>query len=503
MPICSLNMKFLSLRLCEHDSNISFFDGNAVQYFKLERKTNIKHDAYCDLFSWKQDAEKIFNIDLREIDEIAIVVDSWLYHDGDRSTENFFPAMEWNHLKVECPVWRVNHHYAHALSYWPVMHDEPIVSVVIDGFGDLDASWSVFKKGEIVSRGSKSVNGSIGVQMAQAAEFLGIRSPHGVDYAGKLMGLQSYGKNDEGFLKKLRQYDMGRVGEIFEQKHWREYKQDDLLAGHLLLDWAHTFHTRIEEVLIDFFKQFCEKDDLIFYSGGVAQNIVWNTALKKEFPNMVIAPHSSDEGLSLGALEWLRRKNKLPGYSIHNFPYIQSDQAPGSSPSLKVIDETAHMLSMGKIVAWYQGNGEIGPRALGNRSILMRPDLPKDKINNIKKRENYRPFGASILEEHVDNYFFEYIDDPYMLYSSNFKNKICPAINHVDGTCRAQTVKRHHGDFRLLLEKFYCFSGLPLFLNTSLNLAGSPLMGEEDLATKFFNESTLDVLVVGDKIYKK
>ena len=162
------------------------------------------------------------------------------------------------------------------------------------------------------------------------------------------------------------------------------------------------------------------------------------------------------------------------------------------------------MLSQGNPIGWYQGNGEIGPRALGNRSILLDPRLKDGKslINKIKNRENYRPFGATILHEYKDD-FFEIDSDPYMLFSSIVKNDSIKSITHIDNTCRVQTLKNENPIFRLLIEEFYKLTGCPVLLNTSMNSAGKPLIGTITDAKLFFETSNLNYLVIGNEILQK
>jgi carbamoyltransferase len=253
------------------------------------------------------------------------------------------------------------------------------------------------------------------------------------------------------------------------------------------------------EVLLDFFKQHCNKNDVISYSGGVAQNVIWNTLLKNYFKNLIIPPHSPDDGLSLGAIEYLRIKNKLPIFHIDNFPYIQTDEAPVKNPSAQTINKTADLLKNNKIIAWYQGHGEIGQRALGNRSILMNPKIKngKDLINTIKKRENYRPFGASILKKEYQGN----LNDSYMLYVQNIKNY--DSIMHVDKTCRLHIVDDKNKPFYDLLNCFFKKTKCPYLLNTSLNINGKPIVGDIESAVQFFKDSRLDALVIGDDLYVK
>ena len=280
-----------------------------------------------------------------------------------------------------------------------------------------------------------------------------------------------------------------------------------MLAALQPLDWIRTVHDKVSDILINFFEEVTDGnyDAEISYSGGVAQNVIWNTALKNKFKNLIIPPHCNDEGLSLGALEYLRIKNNIPKFKLNNFPYIQSDESPTNNPNKETIIETAEHLKNNKIVAWYQNNGEIGPRALGNRSLLLNPLIKNGKniINTIKKRETYRPFGASILKEYVKEYFGTNIYNPHMLYVGKTTKKDLKCITHVDGTCRFQSVDKSNQIYYSLIKEFYEITGCPLLLNTSFNVNGKPIMSKINDAKYFFNNSDIDVLVVGNKIYKK
>jgi len=497
-------MKLLALRVCEHDSNISYFDGSELHYYKSEREYQVKHHAFHNFWEWQDVIKRLWGINESDIDEIAIVFDPWVYR-LPINKETFFPAIEYNYIPAKCKVWRLNHHYAHALSSWMLLEDDPDVSIIIDGSGDLDKSWSVFKNNRIIKEGSVDNNGSIGQRLSFLGKDLGIKGTHYLDYAGKLMGLQSFGHIDNGYLDFVQQFDMNSINQLYDINNWNHYKRDPLIANLTCIDWVKTIHTRTGEILVDFFKEFANKDDVIHYAGGVAQNVVWNTELKKHFKNIVIPPHCADEGLSLGAIEWLRRKNNLPKFKLNNFPFLQIDQAPATFPSYETIKKTALLLAEGKTVAWYQGHGELGPRALGNRSILMNPTIEngKVKINNIKRREQYRPFGASILSEHKEEYFYFNYENPYMLFTSTLKKNGMDCITHVDGTCRVQTVSNDGSPFRLLLEEFNKLTGCPILLNTSLNLAGKPIAAYTNNAKELFYKSELDCLVIGDELYEK
>jgi carbamoyltransferase len=506
-------MKLLSLRLCGHDSNISYFDGNTVRYYRSERDYQIKHHAFNNLWEWRDVIKRVWNLDYKDVDEIAIIFEPVLYN-FPNAGEDIFPYTEYDLFPAHCKVYRLDHHYAHSLSSWMLNDQEADIHIVIDGCGDAETatSWSVIKDDSLIARGKLDDSDSIGRLIITLGDFLGIPRSNpsssckltGLDTAGKVMSLQSYGKIDNEFLNKLQQYDFFKADEIYDFLHWIDHKNDELLARHSGLNWANTVHHHTGNILLEFFKKFVKQNDVVTYTGGVAQNIVWNSILKKHFKNLIIPPHCADDGLSLGGIEFLRRKNNLPKLKIDNFPYVQSDEVP-EMVSDETIRTVVDLLANGKIVAWYQGNGEIGPRALGNRSILMDPRISngKDRINQIKKRENFRPFGASMLAAHSTNLFEIDFDDPFMLYTYKVKDKNLRSITHIDETCRVQCVTDANPSFKKLLEKFYELTGCPVLLNTSLNVNGRPIAGRLSDATELFDSSEIDYLIFGNKIFKK
>lgn len=504
-------MKLLAVSLPRHDTNFSYFDGEKLHYAKLERIKQIKKYHIESKWEWIYEVKNIFGVELSEIDHIILDfhVESY-YHFVPKEVQDVVDGRV-NAVKLHEDInpfkeyfkhpniWYISHHYAHSLSTW-MLEENPDVNIVIDGEGD-HRTWSVFRNEILLDHGTLE-NGSIGGEMIRAGDYLGIQYSHFNDIAGKVMGIQSYGNLDEAYLDQLRTLDYKNITDVFSKERWLVYKKDTLLARLTPLDWIKTVHFRMGEILVEFFNTYAKENEVISYSGGVAQNVIWNTELKKCFKNMVIPPHSGDEGLSLGAIEWLRKHNNLPKFSLEGYPYSQQDVC--TEP---VTDETilraAKFLSEGKTIGWYQGNGEIGPRALGNRSILMDPRIKNGReiINKIKNRENYRPFGASVLKEHSKDYFDLQFEDKFMLYTTKVLSEQLEAITHVDKTCRVQTVDG--GDFRKLLEEFYNITGCAVLLNTSLNTAGKPLASFPENAKDLFHNSSLDVLIVGNEIITK
>lgn len=505
-------MKLLSVSLPRHDGNMAYYDGQQLHYIKLERLTQRKRDYLDPHCVWPYVAKDVLGVDITSVD--AFIFD---FH-----AETFFtaPYPEWlnrvldgtevmvripeedNMFKTSTqgkPVWYVSHHYAHALSTWMLENTPVVTRFVIDGVGD-HRTWSVFKENKLVAYGDHAF-GSIGGLTWRSAFELGVTAQQPNDLASKLMSLQSYGALDEGFLQLLQEYNINQLLHIFDRNLWVSYKGDDLVAHHTSLSWVHTVLHRVEELLLELFSTHATSADVITYAGGVAQNVVWNTALKTKFPNLIIPPHSSDEGLSLGAIEALRLHYGLDKFEMPNFPYIQRDHKAAYATDA-TIKKAARALANNNIVAWYQGNGEAGPRALGNRSILMNPCVPNGKalINGVKQRENYRPFGASVLEEYADEYFDMVDKDEFMLFTAKVKCNDMPAITHVDGTCRVQTVGYKNPTFRKLLEEFKTLTGIPILLNTSLNLAGAPIAGYPEIAELMFNKTNITYAVIGDTI---
>ncbi|MDB5752118.1 MAG: hypothetical protein JWP65_2539 [Ramlibacter sp.] len=289
-------------------------------------------------------------------------------------------------------------------------------------------------------------------------------------------------------------------------EHWHAWRGDGLVGGHSLLDWIATVHLKMGRMLVAFFRRHAEPHETVSYSGGVAQNVVWNAMLRQHFPNLVVPPHACDEGLSLGGIEWLRRLHDLPAFTLPGFPFAQSDTAV-PPPSDATVAAAADLLAagkvVGKVVGWYHGHGEIGPRALGNRSILMDPRLAdgKERLNAVKQRENYRPFGASVLREHHAGHF-DGAPDAFMLFSCQVRRPgAFPAITHVDLSCRVQAVQAASNPaFARLMERFHGLTGCPVLANTSLNLAGKPIAAAPDHARQLFSESKIDAMVIGDEL---
>lgn len=261
-------------------------------------------------------------------------------------------------------------------------------------------------------------------------------------------------------------------------------------------------------------------------SGGVALNALANGQIyqKTPFKNVYIFGAAGDSGAAIGAALFayflIKEKVDKKSFQITNL-YLGSDYNNDQIEKTikeyrlkfykfknknELIEKTAKLLSEGNIIGWFQGKMEFGPRALGSRSILARP-WPKNmkkKVNEIKRREQFRPFAASVLQEKVDEYFDVPEKNhwsPFMTFCFKVKKdklKIIPAIVHADETCRIQTVNKTNCIYYELIKKFYQLTGIACILNTSFNLKGEPIVENPRQAIEDFLKTKMNYLVIED-----
>lgn len=337
--------------------------------------------------------------------------------------------------------------------------------------------------------------------------------------SGKVMGLSAYGK-DAPFIPKMFEvsyFDMKKMPYVTFLNTPLDYK-------FTVDEVAYIVQKNFEDALVSFFtslKQNNYLEDNLCLAGGAFLNVLGNSRLVRE--NLVkkihIPPFPSDVGLHFGAAAYesflINKQINLPinqsllgrVYSEEEIKLCLESKNCNYTFSYNILDDTTKFLEDQKIVGWFQGRSEFGPRALGSRSILMLPNIKenKDILNiRVKHREEWRPFAGVVVEERLRDYFDDVIvNNPYMLYSLNVKKdkaKYIPAIVHNDGTCRIQTVNENQN--KLLYDLLNRLS-VPVLLNTSFNDNGQPIVETpEDAIDAFFNMD-IDVLVIGNYIVKK
>lgn len=303
--------------------------------------------------------------------------------------------------------------------------------------------------------------------------------------AGTTMGLASY-------------------GEVFDFD-FKSYT-DDIKDK---MNIAATAQYILEKELLTVVNDMDDATENLCLSGGTLLNCNANSkiATQSKFSNFHHFPACGDDGTSVGAALYvshhiLNEPRYL--YSSEDLAYLGKSYQV-QEPDYKLIAEE---LAKGKIIGWFQGKSEFGPRALGNRSILADPRNfhNRELINHVvKNREWFRPFAPVVLEECYHEWFDFSIPSPYMLYTAKVKQpEKIPAVTHVDGSARFQTVNRESNlHYYNLIKAFRDMTGVPVLLNTSLNGNGEPILETEEEAIEFFKHSNLDFMVVNGKIHYK
>ena len=369
------------------------------------------------------------------------------------------------------PVTKFGHHYSHAAAgyYTSAFNDACIV--VLDAIGEFNTSTIWVGEGENIKlKYKQNYPTSFGLFYSAFTQLIGLM-PNQEEYI--MMGMAAYG-NWKRYYKEVDEY----FPSYSKQKYNFHKGITDWgmpITEQDRFDIAAAVQVVYQQRLNDFMHMaysITGKKNLVFM-GGCALNSSANTLLWNIFDMIWIMPNPGDAGSSLGAAAALYGK-----HVNWKTPYLGYDLG-GEYPIKEIVDG---ILKDG-IVAVANGRAEYGPRALGNRSILADPRDPniKDKVNRIKQRELFRPFAPVVLAEHASKWFDMDFESPYMQYTVRClqPNKI-PSVVHEDGTSRVQTVTReqHPGLYRTI-NKFYLQTGVPVLLNTSLNIKGQPLLNDE------------------------
>jgi carbamoyltransferase len=363
-----------------------------------------------------------------------------------------------------------SHHYSHAAAGYYTSPFRDAVIVVLDAIGEYNTSTIWVGDGSSIKQVyKKNYPFSFGLFYSAFTQLVGLK-PNEEEYI--FMGMAAYGDANK-YYNKVKDY----FPEHNKQKYnfhkgitdWGWVTEQDKF------DIAAAVQKVYELRLIEFMKMartITGKTELVFM-GGCALNCSANTKLWDIFDDVWIMPNPGDSGSSLGAAvashgKHIKWQNPYLGYDLG-----------GTYPVSEIITE----LIKNKVAAVAVGRAEYGPRALGNRSILADPRDPliKDKVNLIKQRELFRPFAPVVLEEHADKWFEMNFTSPYMQYAVKcLQPEKIPAVVHKDGTSRVQTVnKDQHPGLHEVLSNWYALTGVPVLLNTSLNIKGQPLLNDE------------------------
>jgi len=442
------------------------------------------------------------------------------------------------------------HHMSHAAHAFYTSPFEESAILTIDGVGE----WSTTSYGYASKDSIKITNDlrwphSLGLFYSAFTYFLGFKVNEG-EY--KLMGLSSYGKpkyydlimenlidvKNDGSIHLNMEYFAFTYDKVMTTKKFsklfgidRKTKDEKTLQIHF--DIGASAQKVLEDVILKMVNHIHTKTKMknICIGGGVALNGVANYKILSEgpFENIHIPPSPGDAGSAVGAAQYLyyvyhkNHKNISnttqliqenvyvgPSYSNEEIKsFLESKNIPHESfDDTTLLQKTAQLIADGNVVGWYQGKMEWGPRALGNRSILADPrraDM-KDILNaKIKHRESFRPFAPSIMEEFASEYFEIDVSSPYMLLVAPVKKpKDIPAVTHVDGTGRLQTVSKESNElYYNLINEFYKITGVPVIINTSMNVMGEPMVNTPEQAYSMIVKTDMDYIVIGNNLVSK
>jgi carbamoyltransferase len=442
----------------------------------------------------------------------------------------------------------IKHHVAHAASAFFLSPFKNSDILTIDGHGEEDACY--IGKGvdtEIFQSSLIKYPHSLGLFYGTFTDFLGF-TPDVDEW--KVMALSSYSKKENRYDNKIKKlinfssegfeldlnyfnyYTFDRKKNFFTHKLCKfigppRNKREKLSIRHYEIAGAlqRTFSRSVDH-LLTIVKRKGGKSGNIVLAGGAAMNCVYNgTLYKNKLYKKSFIPFCADDlGVSIGAALYLNNKIKKisktfylnasfgPDYSNE---FIKSELKKFKANFIKpenLSDYVAKKISEGKLIGWFQGRMEFGHRALGNRSILADPRNPKMKriINEaVKFREGFRPFAPAVLDDFLTE-IFEIPKDEKIYYmeravdvKKNWRKKI-PAVTHVDGTARVQTVtKASNKEFYNLIRSFYKITNVPIVINTSFNLNGEPIVMSPEHAIRTFYSCGLDTLVIGNYVINK
>lgn len=543
-------MKVLGLGGSLHDFSACLVDNSEIKVaVEEERLVRVKY-AYklgervsrCKAAKYCLDSEGI------SIDDVVLIVAN------DYLTPGYY-------LKYRKKVKLISHHLSHAASvFYPSKFEKSAILVLDGGGSQINSKNQIFGetityylgegsqistlkdiKGEVVGEDYEQVyTNSLGFFYGIVTNSIGFNS-QGYIEPGKTMGLAPYGtdKYVKEFYKFYNCDINGNFNQSLEQQREMEQYINHVLENMKTLkrleqakaDFAFAVQYHTEDIVIKLCNYLYEKTQIknLCISGGVALNSVVNYKVLENTPfeNVFVMPATGDTGTGIGAALYgyyaLGGKHRNPSktdfspYLGKEYTEIEIKQSLEQYKESIIVSEpknlhktVAKLISDKNIIGWFQGKSEVGPRALGNRSILADPrynDM-KDLINTrIKHREPFRPFAPAVLEEEQDKYFSMKESSYYMLFVPkihNSKQKDVPSITHIDGTGRMQTVSKDMNlNFHKLISEFKNLTGIPILLNTSFNDNGEPIVESPNDAIKCFLNIDLDYLVIGKYLIQK
>lgn len=440
----------------------------------------------------------------------------------------------------------VDHHLSHAASSYYFSGFKEAAVLTVDGVGDWATTTYGFGKGVHLERLEQvDFPDSLGFLYSAITGYIGFEVNEG-EY--KVMGLAPYGK--PLYVDQIRQLiELGERGQYrLNMKYFGFLTEDRMFSDEMTallgqpprepeseihsfhMDIARSLQVVLEEILLEKVNYLYSRvpSENLCMAGGVALNCVANRKILEKGPykRLFVQPAAGDAGSCVGAAavahvrltgeapkaEWLEHMYLGPAFtSAEAYQILHSSSASYHDfrdKEEELISFVAERLAQGEVVGWFQGRMEFGPRALGARSILADPrdKEMRDRINAlVKMREAFRPFAPAVLLEHTQEHFQLDHESPFMLETCQVISPIdLPAITHVDGSARVQTVNgKTNPRFARLLEEFYRRTDCPILLNTSFNMRGEPIVCTIVDAITCFVRSKIDLLVIEDMVIER
>ncbi len=547
-----------------HDASCCIImDGKLIASAQEERFTRIKHDFNVPKNAFQYCLDEA-GVTVDEVCAVAYYEEPWCKltrqiwmgmkknNSEGRKEKLAYKMIEMDDYKREIreklgftgDIYCVNHHLSHGASAYYYSGFDKAAVMTIDGVGEWQCmTYGYGEKDTLKIIESVDFPDSIGLFYSAITAYLGFEVNDG-EY--KIMGLAPYGKPT--LVDKLYQMiEVHEKGAFRLNMDYFTYIEDDFMYSHKMeellghpgrtpesellqfhMDVARSIQVVIEELLLEkanYLYSVYPCDNLCL-AGGVALNCVAVGKLGKKgpFKNIFVQPAAGDAGAAIGAasviylrltkenIEPLKDAYLGPQYSNAEIKRLLDESGVKyldfRNDEDKMLQFVSEKLAAGNVVGWFQGRMEFGPRALGARSIIADPRNPdmRNLINGmVKKRESFRPFAPSVLLSKTKEHFDVDHESPYMLETCQVVSELdLPAITHVDGSGRIQTVtEERNGRYARLIEKFDELTNCPLILNTSFNMRGEPIVCSPMDAIKCFVRAQMDVLVLEDFVVLK
>lgn len=474
-------LKILGINETSHDASLSLIENGEILFAShSERYSKIKNDWYNnkkifdDLYQYGKPSLTAY-YEKPKLKKLRLIVNGGAGH--------------WKPRNIFKKTKTFKHHYSHAAAgYYTSKFDDAVI-VVLDAIGEFNTSTIWVGENDNISQVyKKNYPFSFGLFYSAFTQLIGL-VPNQEEYI--MMGMAAYGNLDV-YFKEVNEYFPS-----FNNKQKYNFHKGindwpyRIINDQDKFDIAAAVQKVYELRLLEFMryaKLITKKKNLVFM-GGCALNASANTLLWNIFDDIWIMPNPGDAGSSLGSASALYKK-----HLNWRGPYLGHDLG-NDYPVDKIIDA----LLKNKVAPVASGRAEFGPRALGNRSILADPRDPniKDIVNKIKQRELFRPFAPVIMEEYASEWFDMDYTSPYMQFTPKcLKPNLIPSVVHEDGTSRVQTVnKEQHPGLYEVLRRWNDITGVPILLNTSLNIKGQPLLNDMQDVLKWNDMYQHDIII--------